>query len=273
MLRLSASGRGSSILSQSLSAGCDSPVRVDSSILKSSEEIIRESAGTISPASNTIMSPGTTSCAETVSRAPSLKTFAFGAESFFRVSKTFSAFSSWEKPITPFKTTIANIATASTHSERNPATTAAPIRTSIINSVNCFRNFTRRASFFGSLSRFRPYLERRSSASPAVRPPLEELSSSRTSSALLLCHSTLNKTSGQMPPLLPFPGSPHSPHALPPPSTGFPSTLIPPFIIVHFILCLIQKPLCPDKLGGKYSETQRYHDKGRAGKRYQRNPG
>src|SRR3990172_10236528 len=268
MLRLSASGRGSSILSQSLSAGCDSRVRVDSSILKSSEEIIRESAGSISPASNTIMSPGTTSCAETVSRAPSLKTFAFGAESFFRVSKTFSAFSSWEKPITPFKTTIANIATASTHSERNPATTAAPIRTSIINSVNCFRNFTRRASFFGSLSRFRPYLERRSSASPAVRPPLEELSSSITSSALLLCHSTLNKTSGQMPRLLPFPHPP----ALPPPSAGFPSTLLPPFIIVHFILCLIQKPLRPDKLGSKYSETQRYHDKGRAGKRYHHNP-
>src|SRR3990172_4142251 len=268
MLRLSASGSEFSSFPGSLSTGWDSPVRGDSSILKSSELIILESAGTMSPASMEIISPGTIWWASTVVREPSLTTFALGAESFFRVSRTFSAFSSWVKPITPFRTTIANIAAASTHSPKNPAISAAPMRTIIINSVNCFRNFTRRASFFGSLSRFWPYLERRSSASLSVRPPLEELSSSRTSSALLLCHSTLNKTSGQMPRLLPFPHPPRPP----PPSAGFPSTLLPPFIIVHFILCLIQKPLCPDKLGGKYSETQRYHDKGRAGKRYHRNP-
>ena len=75
-----------------LSTPRDSPVRADSSTLRAKFSIMRPSAGTRSPASSKITSPGTTSAEGISSLVPSRSTFVMGEDIALRLARDFSAF-------------------------------------------------------------------------------------------------------------------------------------------------------------------------------------
>ncbi len=114
----------------------DSPVRFDSSTLKSWLSRMRASAGTRSPGSKKMTSPGTNEEASTMDLCPSLRTLECGAASFPNISRDFSALYSCEKPKTEFKNTIAKMAIASRYSPRAMETSTVPRRTKTIKSWN-----------------------------------------------------------------------------------------------------------------------------------------
>ncbi len=91
---LSAAARASVCLSTSM----DSPVRAASSTFSEAHSITRASAGTASPASSTITSPGTSASAFTVSWWPSRSTFAVAAAICCSASMAASALFSWYTP-------------------------------------------------------------------------------------------------------------------------------------------------------------------------------
>ena len=93
-----------------LLTGTDSPVNADSSTCKDTASKIRASAGTKSPASILMISPGTSSLDFTVTNAPSRYTFAFGVDKLFKASSDFSALLSCQVPrIALIKTTTKKI--------------------------------------------------------------------------------------------------------------------------------------------------------------------
>ncbi len=172
MLALSASGASGSGRGRTVFAtGIDSPVRLASWTAKEpASQETRLSAGTWSPASISIRSPGTSSSEGTTRRVPSRTTFAAGEESRLRAARAFSARYSWTNPMTAFSATIATIATASIHSLRKPETRAAPMRTQMMKSANWPQR--RLSAGIPSLPRrrFGPCSARRRSASSAARP-------------------------------------------------------------------------------------------------------
>src|SRR3990167_7559325 len=92
---LERSARGVSFSSKEtsvLATGVDSPVRLASWVEKLAvRHTIRLSAGTLSPASNVITSPGTNSWEEITLCWPSLITFEAGEDNFFNAASDFSA--------------------------------------------------------------------------------------------------------------------------------------------------------------------------------------
>ncbi|MNV92958.1 hypothetical protein D3C71_1875970 [compost metagenome] len=96
----------------------------------------RISAGTRSPASSRIISPGTSSLAGICSIAPPRRTLAWGADSSFSARRDRSARNSWIKPRIPFMIMIAIMVMASRYSPSMPEIRVAPIRTSTIKSLN-----------------------------------------------------------------------------------------------------------------------------------------
>ena len=74
-----------------LSTAVDSPVSADSSAFKEEAAIMRQSAGTRSPSSRRIMSPGVSSAAGILIAVPPRTATAVGVESFLRLSIALSA--------------------------------------------------------------------------------------------------------------------------------------------------------------------------------------
>ncbi|KAG6553239.1 hypothetical protein Mapa_004973 [Marchantia paleacea] len=86
-----------------LATGSDSPVSMASSTSKLSTSMSLQSAGTTSPTSKTMMSPGTTPRLGILSRPPSRMTLAVGEAILLRASIVFSARYSWTKPTEALK--------------------------------------------------------------------------------------------------------------------------------------------------------------------------
>ena len=90
----------------------------------------------MSPASNSRISPGTTSFAGISCFLPSLITLASGADSCFKLSKDFSAFICCTVPRTAFITRTAKITMVLSSFPENMDMIAAPIRITTIRSLN-----------------------------------------------------------------------------------------------------------------------------------------
>ena len=127
MFARSASSAPASSATVSLSTGTDSPVSADSSTARSRRRSSRRSAGTLSPASRTTTSPGTSSVESTVVRDPSRTTVAWVRVIAINADSAFSARSSWRNPTTTLTSTTAAMTPASTHS---CMTSASPTATS-----------------------------------------------------------------------------------------------------------------------------------------------
>ena len=108
-----------------LSAGTDSPVKADSSILRSRTFSSRRSAGTLSPDCSDTISPGTNSAAETRRRCPLRSTVASLGKPRANAAMAPIALDSCRNPTTALTTTTARITSASTSSLKTPVTMAA----------------------------------------------------------------------------------------------------------------------------------------------------
>ncbi len=161
---------GVPLYSSFLVTGTDSPVRFDSSTARSWLSKRRASAGTRSPGSKKIISPGTKVEASTTDLCPSRSTLQWGAASLPRAKRDCSALYSWEKPKTALRKTMAKIAVASRYSPRNTEMTTVPKRTKTIKSWN-WRKKRSRGETGGFVSkRLGPRRCRRSRAALAVNP-------------------------------------------------------------------------------------------------------
>ena len=173
-----------------LSTGTDSPVRAASSAFIEADFMIRASAGTLSPASSSMISPGTSSSLSIVIIFPFLLTFDLALDMFCRASIAFSAFDSCTTPSTALMRTTTRMIIASDHSVSPEAvdvmteSTAAIIRMISIGSASFERNCLIIPSFFFSSSLFLPYSDRRFDASLSDSPLGEDESDEITSSAL-----------------------------------------------------------------------------------------
>ena len=150
--------------SASFSEGTDSPVRADSSLLRLELSSSRASAGTKSPASRWMMSPGTSREASMTSVLPFRNTLAWGADIFFKASSAFSALLSCIIPMMALRITIRRMSTGSKNSIGSPSTQAIPkemaaamSRMIIITSLNWSKNRCRLLFFFFSFRRLGPY--------------------------------------------------------------------------------------------------------------------
>ncbi len=101
-----------------LLTGTDSPVIAASSAFRLIAFSTRASAGTKSPASNSIMSPGTNVVVSTCSSCPSRITLAKGADIFCKASSDLLALFSCEIEIMALITTIKRMITDSTQSSK-----------------------------------------------------------------------------------------------------------------------------------------------------------
>ena len=114
----------------------------DSSAWRRLHSRIRASAGTRSPASSKITSPGTSWAAGIFVTFPPRRTAAWGEDNFRSSSRACWARSSWEMEMIPFTTTMTRMMTASSQSSPPLAardTPAAPSSTRIIGSFSCPR--------------------------------------------------------------------------------------------------------------------------------------
>ena len=137
---LSATGVFSSRTPSSLDTAVDSPVKIASSVFRSTTWRSRASAGMRSPASKRTMSPGTTFREGMINSFPFLRTRALGAVSFFIASIAFSDRYSCIKPTMALRNTMVPMVAASTSSF---IATEMPMATrSIITkmSLNCPKN-------------------------------------------------------------------------------------------------------------------------------------
>ena len=178
--------------SASFSEGTDSPVNADSSDFKFTLLISRASAGTKSPASRRMTSPGTSSLAFTSFSVPPRRTRAWGADMFFSASSAFSALLSCATPITAFRMTMSNISAGSINSfaffsviAMAKDTIAAMSKMTIITSLNCAKKRAVRLFFFFSASLFSPNFSRRAATSSPSPASGETPSSLSTSSEVL----------------------------------------------------------------------------------------
>ncbi len=179
-----------------LVTGSDSPVRAASSICRLAVSSRRTSAGTKLPASRKTMSPGTSSRAGTLMRCPSRRMAASGAASFFKASSACSARRSCTTPIIVFRTTIARMASASTHSLSRMEISEAPSSSQMTNELICPHTACSSVVRLASFNAFSPTVFRRSAACWLVNPISSVVSSRRTtSSPLRLYQFTTNASS------------------------------------------------------------------------------
>ncbi len=146
------------IASITLDDGVLSPVSPDSSISSVAATRRRPSAGTLSPASNPTMSPGTSSSAGTRKRSPPRRTLA-EMISIWRSAATLSAaLPSWCRPSRALKTVIARTTSPVEMSwMAMMLTSAAPTSTSCMRSRYWRRNAFHVGSLATSASLFDPY--------------------------------------------------------------------------------------------------------------------
>ncbi len=169
-----------------LGTGVLSPVRPASSISSVAATRMRPSAGTLSPASNPTMSPGTSSSAGISSSWPSRRTLAVMISICRRAATLSAALPSWCKPITAL-TTVSPITTrpVETSWSATMLITAAPRSTSCMRSRYWRRNARQLGSLASSARRLGPNRARRATTSPALRPTARSTSRRwQTSSAL-----------------------------------------------------------------------------------------
>ena len=121
----------------SLLTPTDSPVNKDSSITIPVPSINSPSAGILSPASNTTISPIVKYFELITLILPSLYTLQVGAAISFSASNDFSVLNSWKNPRSAFTITIISIVIASAVSPIKPDIIVAPISTHTIKSLNC----------------------------------------------------------------------------------------------------------------------------------------
>ncbi len=174
--------------SSSLSTGTDSPVSAASLTRRLGLSTSRASAATMSPASRTITSPGTSSVAATASSTPSRTTRAFGAVIVRSAAIACSARYSCANPISALSTTMAPITTASVGSPIATMIPAATSSTTIIVLANCVRNSRHAGSVGSSSSSFGPYAACRLATSERRRPREGSVPSCRASSATSPAH-------------------------------------------------------------------------------------
>ncbi len=169
--------------------GVLSPVRPASSISSVATTSTRPSAGTLSPASNPTMSPGTSSSAGTSCTCPSRLTLAVMINICFRAATLSAALPSWCRPINALKIVKATSTQAVDQSWMPiTATTAVPRSTSCIRSSYCRRNAFHAGSLASSASLFGPYFWRRDSTSAALRPTAGSTSSCRQLSSTVIAY-------------------------------------------------------------------------------------
>ncbi|OPZ74603.1 MAG: hypothetical protein BWY80_00528 [Firmicutes bacterium ADurb.Bin456] len=108
-------------------------MRLASSVIRLLVSRRRASAGTLSPAFISIMSPGTKSLAGTLSRAPSLVTLAVGALSSFKAASDLSARWPWKASSMACSPTIATMTSASADSPTSRETSAAASSSLLMN--------------------------------------------------------------------------------------------------------------------------------------------
>ena len=118
----------------SFTTGNDSPVSADSCTCMAYASMSLASAGTLSPASNSIRSPTTSFSAGKDCFSPFRTTLAIGAESRCNAAKALIARSSCRKPMIVLTSTIATMTAASAHSPMKPEITMAPSRIQITSS-------------------------------------------------------------------------------------------------------------------------------------------
>ncbi|CCZ95060.1 putative uncharacterized protein [Corallococcus sp. CAG:1435] len=178
----------------SFSAGTLSPVRAASSALRLAHCKIRQSAGTLSPASSTTTSPTTSSWLFTIVTVPSRKTLQVDSVMDCNAFIACSALLSCTTPKIALSNTTTAIIIASAKDSFSFAglalfiitvtrlTTAAANKMIIIGSASCFKNFTKTGVFLPSSSLFAPFACKRRWLSSAERPFSDELSCCKTSS-------------------------------------------------------------------------------------------
>ena len=176
-----------------LSTGRLSPVSADSSALQLALSKMRQSAGTLSPASKRIMSPITKLRLSVYFTTLSRKTLHCAFVSVCNASRAFSALLSCITPRVAFnKTTTEMIMTSAKDSRslfgsalftnvKTRLTIAAASKIIIIGSASCFKKRNITGVFLRSASLFSPCCLRRFAASCSLKPLGEEFSCSSVS--------------------------------------------------------------------------------------------
>src|SRR4051794_21169280 len=175
----------------SLGTGALSPVSADSSISRVAARTRRPSAGTRSPASMLMTSPGTMSCIATIAIAPFRRTLAWTTIIFWSAATLASALPSWLRPSMALKTVSRTSTTPVANCPgRNMLTMPAPSSTICIGSEYCARNAFQRGTLAASANLFGPALARRVSTSASVRPAsCVTPSASNTSAGAIACQA------------------------------------------------------------------------------------
>ena len=157
--------------STAFSTGVLSPVSADSSISSVAATSRRPSAGTLSPASNVTMSPGTSSSDGMSTRSPPRRACALITSIFWSAATLSAALPSWLRPRIALSTVSPRITMPVLNScSATMLTIAAPTSTSCIRSRYWRRNACQPGSFSASTSLFGPYSARRRSTSAASEP-------------------------------------------------------------------------------------------------------
>ena len=160
-----------------LDAPADSPVSADSSARSRSQVRMRQSAGTISPSSRVMTSPGT-SCSLPSSRSlPPRMVLTRQTESFFSFSMALSARYCCKKPTKVFSKMIrsrmpvsASSCTSSVIYAMTAETAAAHSSRMVMKSLNCAKKRRSAPPFFLEGRTFAPFCAKRRAASSSVSP-------------------------------------------------------------------------------------------------------
>ena len=178
-----------------LLTGTDSPVRALSSAWRPAASRIRPSAGTRSPASRWIMSPGTRHSASTRQSFPSRTARAMGADMRRRAARARWALSSWEMEMQALTTTMSRMMAASSQSSPPLAHRLSPAAASSTSTMGSFSCPSSRRSSPGRRppsSRLEPYRASRPSASGPDSPrALSVFNSDRTCLMPYVCHKPI----------------------------------------------------------------------------------
>ena len=174
------------ITSAVLSTPSLSPVREDSLTFREKFSRMRPSATTMSPASSSTMSPGTTSAEGISTRTPPRSTLAVGEDMAFRLSRDFSAFTYCTVPRMALRMSTAKMTMVLSTFSDTAEIRAAMIRMITSRSLNCSRNTWRVLFFLPSDSLLGPYCSARRRTSASDRPLREAFWASRACWAVCL---------------------------------------------------------------------------------------
>ena len=189
--RRSASGALSGTGASDLETPLDSPVSADSSQRSSSARRMRQSAGIMSPSSNTIRSPGTSARLSKSRSLPPRTALTRQTERRSSFSTAVSARYCWMNPTTALSSTMSKrmpVSVSPPASSAQKATTAeraaAQSRRMVMKSLNCARNRRNGPPFLRDGRAFSPSRCRRDCASASESPTGELCSAESVSDAV-----------------------------------------------------------------------------------------